>query len=415
MLGLGASLSKGGLVTPGIVTDSLVLKHNYAAGGVVPVSDGAAYFVASATDYITMGDACDLGTGDFSITLWAYLPEGSSQNFISKFTTADNRWFLQTSGSDKIQFQSRVASSTIMTQAYDGDDVPQNEWFYVAVTCDRSDGSSGLKLYLNGIVGTASAASATDMDNDADLYFGRQDTTYMGGYICNVGIWSAALTQAQIKSIMWKNYAGLTSSETDNLVSWWILDAGYDENYHNGTLYGTVLDNHHGGNTSSFGSEMVSNGDFSNGTTGWFKQDDASVSYSVVNTGLELRISSTSDGGEYGHVTTEVNLVVGTTYKVELNIVQAVNVTGDGIRYIRLGASNAQYDNGSGQTDIYNGDGADSGDSQYYYLEIGTNVFYYKHSGPGTYLVIGARNDVTSLIIDNVSVKEVLGNTGQTL
>ena len=42
-LGLGTSLSKGGLATPGIVTDSLVLKHNYAAGGVVPVSDGAAY------------------------------------------------------------------------------------------------------------------------------------------------------------------------------------------------------------------------------------------------------------------------------------------------------------------------------------------------------------------------------------
>ena len=43
-LGLGSNLSKGGLTTPGIVTDNLVLKHNYAAGAVVPVSDGAAYF-----------------------------------------------------------------------------------------------------------------------------------------------------------------------------------------------------------------------------------------------------------------------------------------------------------------------------------------------------------------------------------
>ena len=41
-LGLGSNLSKSGLATPGIVTDSLVLKHKYEAGAVVPVSDGAA-------------------------------------------------------------------------------------------------------------------------------------------------------------------------------------------------------------------------------------------------------------------------------------------------------------------------------------------------------------------------------------
>jgi hypothetical protein len=32
------------------------------------------------------------------------------------------------------------------------------------------------------------------------------------------------LTQAEIKSIMWKNYVGLTDSEKTNLVSWWNLD-----------------------------------------------------------------------------------------------------------------------------------------------------------------------------------------------
>ena len=55
-LGLSSSLSKGGLATPSIVTDSLVLKHNYAAGGVVPVSDGSAFFDEDNADYITMGD-----------------------------------------------------------------------------------------------------------------------------------------------------------------------------------------------------------------------------------------------------------------------------------------------------------------------------------------------------------------------
>ena len=47
------------------------------------------------------------------------------------------------------------------------------------------------------------------------------------GYICNVGLWSSTLTQAQIKSIMNKNYAKLTDSEKTNLVSWWNLDSSY--------------------------------------------------------------------------------------------------------------------------------------------------------------------------------------------
>ena len=54
-LGLGTGLAKSGIVTPGIVTDNLLLKHNYNAGVVVPVSDGAASFDGT-DDYVTMGD-----------------------------------------------------------------------------------------------------------------------------------------------------------------------------------------------------------------------------------------------------------------------------------------------------------------------------------------------------------------------
>ena len=65
-LGLGSSLSKTGLATPGIVTDSLVLKHNYAAGGVVPVSDGSASFNGS-SDYVS---------------LWAIHNQGQSATYL---------------------------------------------------------------------------------------------------------------------------------------------------------------------------------------------------------------------------------------------------------------------------------------------------------------------------------------------
>ena len=71
-IGLGTSLSKKGLVTPGIVTDSLVLKHNYAAGGVVPVSDGAAYFESANTNWITITETTlDVDGGNITFAFWA--------------------------------------------------------------------------------------------------------------------------------------------------------------------------------------------------------------------------------------------------------------------------------------------------------------------------------------------------------
>ena len=65
-LGLGNNLSRTGMVTPGIITDNLVLKHNYSAGSVVPISDGAAYLNESNADYITMGDVSNFSDADGS-------------------------------------------------------------------------------------------------------------------------------------------------------------------------------------------------------------------------------------------------------------------------------------------------------------------------------------------------------------
>ena len=51
-LGLGTSLGRAVVVTPGIVTAGLVLKQNYDTGEVVPISDGSAVFNGT-SDYIS--------------------------------------------------------------------------------------------------------------------------------------------------------------------------------------------------------------------------------------------------------------------------------------------------------------------------------------------------------------------------
>ena len=80
---------------------------------------------------------------------------------------------------------------------------------------------------LNCIILSLSSANSS-VANTAPVLIGRNATDgnqYFGGNLSQVGIWQGALTQAQVKSIMWKNYASLTDSEKTNLVSWWNLDS----------------------------------------------------------------------------------------------------------------------------------------------------------------------------------------------
>ena len=242
-LGLGTSLSSSGLVTPGIVTDSLVLKHNYAAGSVVPVSDGAAYFDGT-DDYIDCGhDATlDVGTSDFTACCWFKLvDDGNSHDIISKGTSLDTGygWAVSFLDSTSLMYfdcgdnSTRVALTSSITISF-------NKWYHVAVT--RNNAGNLSEIYINGVLDVTTANALDDLgDGSQSIPFEIGSSTanrYLNGYICNVGYWSTALTQAQIKSIMWKNYAGLTSSETTGLVSWWNLSADANDNHgsNDGTL-----------------------------------------------------------------------------------------------------------------------------------------------------------------------------------
>ena len=219
MIGLGLNATKNPTVKKTIVRDGLVLRHDYKDRPVEPVSSGAASFNGT-SDYIDMGDVCDLGTGDFSIAFWVNLKEATSQYLISKYVDANNYWYIRTQGGDKIQFYSAVSGSVVIDRG-SVTALSHNAWHHVVITAERGVAT---KSYINGVEEASGASSATDLSNAASLHFGRNNTNYASGYMSNVGIWNAALTQPQIKSIMHKDYAALSASEKDDLVSWWNLD-----------------------------------------------------------------------------------------------------------------------------------------------------------------------------------------------
>ena len=245
MLGLGTNIIRSAGVKT-IVTDSLVLKHNYALSPVQPLSAGAAYFVGSNTDYITMGDPTNLnmGEGSFSVSCWVNTAQTGTTNFVLSKADGMNTGagnakgfalYFGNTGTDWIFWVSDgtevcLAQTTVAANA--------NQWYHVCGTFDKS-GTDTVTLYVDGVLIGSSAQALGDIDVTDNFLIGGAGTTYdWDGYVCNIGVWSAVLTQAEVKSIMNKNYAGLTSSEKTDLVSWWNLSADANDNHgsNNGTL-----------------------------------------------------------------------------------------------------------------------------------------------------------------------------------
>ena len=241
-LGLGNNLSTTGIVTPGIVSSELILKHNYAAGGVHPVSDGAAYFDGS-QDYIKIDtsatDLFTLNTSDFAWAGWIKTEtDAASEKIFDASDDSTNGFFIYIDSSGYV----RVKCADVAGSFSSGTSPRDGLWHHVAVNFDRSGNAT---CYFDGVLDSTTVDISAEVSDSAscadDITIGiNNDETSEDykGYICNVGVWKRLLTQAEVKSIMWKNYSGLTSSETTSLVSWWNLssDANDSHGSNNGTL-----------------------------------------------------------------------------------------------------------------------------------------------------------------------------------
>jgi hypothetical protein len=248
MLGLGSNLIKAGTGARGIVTDNLVLRHGYAVNPVQPLSSGAASFNGT-SDYIGIGD---IGAVK-SLAFWfnpgiAYTSSVDGDRIIA---FAGSSYLGMTIGAATggltgevltvlPDSSSRTATTTTFTA---------NTWYHVCISWNASNGY--FDIYIDGLLSTDLSTGTHTLSNWDNFNVGTDNTggTHFGGYMCNIGVWSAALSQPQIKSIMNKNYADLTSSETSDLVSWWNLDeetatdgtagTGGVEDYHS-TNHGTL-------------------------------------------------------------------------------------------------------------------------------------------------------------------------------
>jgi len=206
------------------------------------IGNGSALF-DGISDKINCGEIATLNSAtDLTVTAWVKCANtGGGQPIVSCVKDSNEGWMLKItgntlqvimdSGSDS---HGQTASNTFKndtTGAGTGDG-----WHHLAMVFDGggADNAAKLKCYKNGtlmtLTYTGTIPTAVDDLAGYNVYIGHYDTQggtdqFFLGYIAQVGIWEAALTQEQIQSVKEKSYSELTISEKEYLVSWWGLDS----------------------------------------------------------------------------------------------------------------------------------------------------------------------------------------------
>ena len=388
MLGLGSSIVKPGKIGLPIVTDNLLLRHKYIGGEVHQVSTGAADINAdaAANEYIDVG-TIEITTNDVSVCAWVYITDWVNYGgiFANRHASGDNQGFELRCANGAQKFQILIDEATTGSASLSSSVKNSNQWYHVCVVMDRS---STVSLYVDGVAdGTpvSITGQADSLTHATVAKIGQNySTTEMRGYVCNVGYWNRVLTQAEVKSIWYKNYADLTTSEKTSLVSWWNLDTLTEFDV-DGTGDGLVLDNN-----ATLGSELITG--FINGTS--YPLD------TFTSSGRNITAAIETSGNYGGCASNEFSLTEGEWYKCTFNL--TYNSGTDPVKVIL----------------VDNANGASTHRANMNFSSTnGENVMYFKVSATDSTsrLQFGSKDeaDVINFSASNISLKKINGNPGE--
>ena len=392
MIGLGLNATKNPTVKKTIVRDGLVLRHDYKDRPVEPVSSGAADInaAAAADEYIDVG-VIPITTNDVTISAWVYITAfvDEAAIFCNRTNSGDKPGVeLRCDENGFEMFIDKGSGAGVSTVSA----ANTNQWYHVCGVWDRSDKSL---LYVDGVLVDSDDISghSDNLTHSQAASIGKNvSSKEFRGYVCNVGYWNAALNQPQIKSIMHKDYAALSASEKDDLVSWWNLDSTIPD------VSNAVYDNHHGGGELLSG-ELGTNVDFESGFTdglasGWTSpRGNVSANTTTPYQGTSSQ-SITNPAGNSGPVYQSASRVLGSVYSVSF---WAKNIKGSGGYFHSQTYDIANIDISSTDWTFYSFTAICDDAST-----IATIFYANSH----------ATNDTNGISIDNVSVKLVNGNTG---
>ena len=361
------------------------------------IYSGRALEFDGVTDYLNAGTGVDLGTGDFTISAWVYLNAiGADENLFYKKQDSSNRWYFVINSSGKLVFWSRQGGST---KIEDGGSTTfiANTWYRVVVSADRD---SFIKLYINGVLDGTGSGDTDTIDNTGALAIGLNGTaggTYMDGMMSDAQIWDAAWTADDVlydynnPEQLALNRGG-TSLTSSNLKLWYPMNDGHrgQQSY--------ILDAANTGLSDS----ILSNGDFSNSTTGWTFVDCSGTVGTYFGESNVCQIEVDSANTVYMHQNDIT--IVGVTYKFSFDYyIPSTNTNLDAIQL--------RSDSSSSNKIIDSQTVADTWTSVYaYYTPASTsvdNILVYLNSTStgGNDLTVGNSVYVKNIKIEPVNAK----------
>ena len=231
-----------------------------------------------------------------------------------------------------------VEGEVVVWNKYDGSFAPfnsstieDNTWYRaVGVIVDGTQ-----SLYVNGVAQTDTGDTQTYLAGGEELAIGMTDSVasesnkkYFAGKICDVQVWNAAF-DADDALYDYNNpeqlalNRGGTSLTNSNLKAWYPMNDGHrgQQSY--------ILD----ASNTGLGDEMISNGDFSDGTTGWTKAVTASATQELVDGKLKM-YSGTA--GDNSNNMSETNVITagkdGVMYRLKVDMSNLIGCTSGTIR-----------------------------------------------------------------------------------
>lgn len=369
--------------------------------------------------------------GSFAISFWIKPNDGIPTNTQFLFGSASStndviRFSIVYDGTFMFYFQSTNDSDqniTLRTSSNILSNGAATSWTHVIIDVIKpASGNTSAVMYINGnaaslqtnILGLTTAnhalfTTATKLVIGGIRAVGGSVGNFYTGGIDEFAIYNTALDNDATPLRIYNNGVptNLTLMDEDSannsLQLYYRMGDGFFDDKANGEINNQV--------NPGRGSNLITNGDYSNGTTGWVRSSNSLSSQSLtVNGSGQLVIAS--GHGVNGLAIQELTspTVVGKTYKLKLDIISATKDSDDSfaslLNKIRIGTLNGTSPTPSSFSDANITDDAS--------LSAGVNVFYFTASEAHTHLAIGGRDDVDILIIDNVSFEEFNTNPGIT-
>ena len=225
------------------------------SGGLI----GTSALNLTGSEEVTGTDNLDEVATSNRVTVEAWFKATTDANFrgiFSRGTAFDTgNIYLYMDGDGKIRFSMYELSATV-TSTTSG--LADGKWHHAAATYDQTN----LKLYIDGKLEVSAAYTNAINTQTNGFKIGDRSGQNWEGQIGRVSIWDAALTEAQIREMLFYDFATADSEATipdANCIGWWQFDEG------SGTAVADSSTNNADGTLNS--AAWAGKGDFTYGTS----------------------------------------------------------------------------------------------------------------------------------------------------